>query len=49
MMKAMYASAYNRVGEARLQKIINTMRERLEAKVAHGHVDRVCLDTLAVD
>jgi len=34
-LKDIYASAYNRVGEKRLQKIISTMRERLEAKMGN--------------
>mmetsp|Transcript_37730 Transcript_37730/g.84079 ORF Transcript_37730/g.84079 Transcript_37730/m.84079 type:complete len:375 (+) Transcript_37730:126-1250(+) len=32
-----YHSAYNRVGDKRLQKIISTMRERLEAKMGNSN------------
>jgi Ca2+-binding EF-hand superfamily protein len=34
-LKDHYYSAYNRVGDKRLQKIISTMRERLEAKMGN--------------
>ncbi|GFH19285.1 uncharacterized protein HaLaN_16209, partial [Haematococcus lacustris] len=36
-MTEIYASAYNRVGEARLRKIIQTMRERLTAKMGNNN------------
>lgn len=32
-----YASAYNRVGDSRLQKMISTMRERLESKLGNSN------------
>lgn len=36
-LKEHYVSAYNRVGEKRLQKMIVTMRERLEAKLGNSN------------
>mmetsp|Transcript_29044 Transcript_29044/g.53375 ORF Transcript_29044/g.53375 Transcript_29044/m.53375 type:complete len:356 (-) Transcript_29044:838-1905(-) len=36
-LKDIYKSCYNRVGEKRLQKMISTMRERMEAKLGNSN------------
>jgi Ca2+-binding EF-hand superfamily protein len=36
-LKDIYRSSYNRVGEKRLQKMITTMRERMEAKMGNSN------------
>lgn len=45
-LKEHYVSAYNRVGEKRLAKMIETMRERLEAKLGNSNNNAFRMRTL---